>query len=173
MKVKFLAKRLITLMLLSIYPAFAFHNFKKAKVNSMFKTSCFFINLRLMMQQVRRKRRLGFHHDKRFENEVIHWRTLFLSNTIFDLSKLRAGHCIFKLLLSTIYEDNFRVKIWNFKQTVLRIVEHRLFIKKSRVYREAYLKKILYREIDMVTQFYNSKNLKSAKIIYKKIVNLD
>lgn len=92
---------------------------------------------------------------------------------MYDAERLRAGMCVYKLLLSTILHDNFRFRVWQFKQTVLKIVSHRKFIQKSRVYRDAYLKKFLYREIDMITQFYNSKNIKSAKLVYKKIVNLD
>lgn len=139
----------------------------------MYKRTSLFVGLKMKMLHYRRKVRFGFTFEKRFETDVVHNRMNFLIRPIHHVLEVRASELIFRLLLSKYSERLLQKKIEYFGKCATMVQRCRMFENLTSIYRKAYLKRYLYKEMDFVATHYLHKNNKGGRQIYKKIMELD
>jgi len=139
----------------------------------MYSSTSLFVGLKMKMLHHRRRVRYGRAYEKRFEVDVVHHRFNLLVNAVHDTAAVRASELVLRLLLARHSERVLRKKVEYYGKCATLVQRCRLFENLSAIYRKAYLKRYLYKEMDFVATHYLKKNNRGGKQIYKNIMELD
>lgn len=96
-----------------------------------------------------------------------------MGNNLHETSRFRAGFIVAKLLHSNVSKEKFMEKCLIFKEKVDYITSMRKYLSLSRVYKNAYIKKSFYREVDYIANYYKNKGSKKCLAVYKRIMSVD
>lgn len=99
LKQKFALRRVIALVVFWRMAQQLIRKVTALRVAQLFKKTCFFLQLKMIILNKRRRTRKGSTFEKRFEIDVVHHRFNFVARCTYEASRARARLCILRFLL--------------------------------------------------------------------------
>lgn len=141
-------------------------------VEELYKRTCLFIHLKLLILRRRKLRRVGYTIEKRLEIEL-HNRKNFFMCLAYDTIERRASYVVFRFLLAEFTKYVFAEKLAAFNGCVTMIQQKRAYQSMCRIHKQNYIKTYIHKERNFIANFYKAKNNKSGKQIFHKIMGIE